>query len=369
MTNDDSREQQNTPDDQGSCQEYEKQIFDLKQLLEISKSLNSTLDYNILIDSILYTCMAQMLVLKAGLLAKRGLDSNCFSLHRNFKGFEIDHGTEYSLPEDHEVIRLFSRQYRCYTLAEIETELGSLEGLECLEQLQPSLVVPLKAKGVINGIILLGDRIGDDEFEPYERELILNIAILASIAINNAFLFEMTTTDMMTKLKMKHYFYTTLLERMETVRETGSPISIIMLDIDFFKKFNDTWGHSCGDEVLRNVSRAIASCVRSVDVAARYGGEEFCVLLDDTALEEACAVAERIRQAVADSITDYEGESLQVTVSCGVAMYDMERDISAKAVIDRADRALYRSKQDGRNRVSADHPGEEGVAPVNSCDA
>jgi GGDEF domain-containing protein len=93
---------------------------------------------------------------------------------------------------------------------------------------------------------------------PYERELILDIAILASIAINNAFLFEMTTTDMMTKLRMKHYFYTALLERMEAVSGTENPLSIIMLDIDFFKKFNDTWGHSCGDAVLQDVARCIA---------------------------------------------------------------------------------------------------------------
>lgn len=347
--------------------EYEKQIFDLKQLLEISKSLNSTLDYNILIDSILYTCMAQIKVLKAGLLAKKGLDSNCFSLHRNFKGFEIDNASEMALSEDHELIRLFTKNYRCYTLKEIEEELDCTEGLEALYELNPSLIIPLKAKGVINGIILLADRIDDSDFENYERELILNITTLASIAINNAFLFEMTTTDMMTKLKMKHYFYTVLLERMQIARERNTCISIIMLDIDFFKKFNDTWGHSCGDAVLKDVAQSIASCVRSVDVAARYGGEEFCILLEETDLDEAIEVAERVRQTIEQSVTVYDGESLKVTVSCGVAMYDIDRDLSAKSIIDRADRALYKSKQEGRNRVTADiFDGEEGGASYDS---
>lgn len=339
-------------DSRASCVDQEKQIFDLKQLLEISKSLNSTLDYAILIDSILFTCMAQLKVLKAGLFAKKGFDSTCFSLHRNYKGFDLDHNADYYVAEDHEIIRLFSRKYACYTLEEIREELGSLDGLEGIVNLDPSLIVPLKAKGVINGIILLGERIDEGDFDQYEREHIINIAILASIAINNAFLFEMTTTDMMTKLKMKHYFYTTLLERMEAVTETNSPLSIVMMDIDYFKKFNDTYGHSCGDAVLKRVAKAIGDCVRSVDIAARYGGEEFVVLMADTDLPEATLAAERIREAVAEAETEYEGLVLRVTISCGVARYNQDHDISAKSLIDRADRALYRSKQEGRNRVS-----------------
>lgn len=336
----------------GVLTDSEKQIFDLKQLLEISKSLNSTLDYNILIDSILFTCMAQLKVLKAGLFARKGLDSECFSLHRNYKGFEIHQGLDYSIPEDHPVIRQFNQRYACYTMAELHSELGPLTGLEYLEELEPTILVPLKAKGQINGVILLGERIDDGEFDAYEREYILNIAILASIAINNAFLFEMTTTDMMTKLKMKHYFFATLMERYDRGQGGKQDFSIIMLDIDFFKKFNDSWGHSCGDAVLKRVARLIAENIRSVDVAARYGGEEFVVLVPEATADQAKFVAERIRLAVEASEYDYEGMKLKVTISCGVASFDANIDYSPKEVVDRADRALYLSKQEGRNRTS-----------------
>jgi len=334
-------------------EDYEKQIFDLRQLLEVSKSLNSTLDYNILIDSILFTIMGQMKVIKAGLFAKKGIDTPYFSLHRNYKGFDVDHRVNYSISEDHPAIKLFTRQYGCYTLEDIKRRFGSLQGLEGLASLEPSLIVPLKAKGVINGILVLGERIDDSGFDAYEREYILTLAALAAVAINNAFLFEMTTTDMMTKLKMKHYFYTVLIERMEQAAIAGKPLSIVMLDIDFFKKFNDTHGHLCGDAVLKQVARILQSCVRAVDLAARYGGEEFCVLLPDADRERAKAVAERIRQSVAGTPTEYEGLSLLVTVSVGVAQYDPARDVSAKSLIDRADRALYFSKQNGRDRVTA----------------
>jgi len=339
-------------EESSACVDLEKENFDLRQLLEISKSLNSTLNYSIVIDSILFTCMAQMKVIKAGLFARKGLESNCFSLHRNYKGFDLDHRIEYAIQEDHELIRLFTRKYACYTLEEISTELGSLDGLETLSALEPSLLVPLKTKGIINGIILLGERIDEELFDAYEREHILNIAVLASIAINNAFLFELTTTDMMTKLKMKHYFYTTLMERIQAVSESGGNLSVVMIDIDHFKKFNDTYGHSCGDLVLQRVAKSIAECVRSVDIAARYGGEEFVLLLNDSDATSAVIAAERVRKMVQTMGTEYEGTLLHVTVSCGVAVYNKVHDHSAKALIDRADKAMYQSKQNGRNRVS-----------------
>ncbi len=334
-------------------QEYEKQIFDLRQLLEVSKSLNSMLEYNILIDSILLNVMGQMKVLKASLFAKKNLDSSAFSLHRNYKGFEIDRSVEYSIPEDHPAIALFSRQYGCYTLEDIGQRLGSLDGLQGVAALGPSLIVPLKAKGTINGLLVVGDKIGDEDFDVYEREYALNLASLAAVAINNAFLFEMTTTDMMTRLKMKHYFYSVLIERMSESSGSRAPLSVVMIDIDFFKKVNDTYGHSFGDAVLKNVAHIVQGSIRTIDLAARYGGEEFCALLPGADLATAAQAAERIRAAVAASATSYEDRTVSVTVSLGVAQYDPARDRSAKSLIDRADQALYASKQAGRDRVTA----------------
>lgn len=332
--------------------DYDKQVFDLKQLLEVSKSLNSTLDYAILIDSILYTIMGQMKVLKAALYAKKGIDSTYFALHRNFKGFELDHTVDYSIAEDIPAMKLFSREYRSWTLNEVRERLGNLGGLERMALLEPNIIMPLKAKGVINGIIILGDQIMGDSFSDYEKEYLQNIATLAAIAINNAFLFEMTTTDMMTKLRMKHYFYTVLIEKMEQSSVSARPLSVIMTDIDHFKQFNDTYGHLCGDAVLKHVAKLIQEFTRAGDIAARYGGEEFCLLLPGTDLAHAAIIAERIRAGVGKSVTEYDGLNLSVNISLGVAQFDPSRDLSAKSIIDRADKALYRSKQEGRNRVS-----------------
>jgi diguanylate cyclase (GGDEF)-like protein len=162
----------------------------------------------------------------------------------------------------------------------------------------------------------------------------------------------LTTTDMMTKLKMKHYFFTVLMERLEVGGGQKPKLGVIMLDIDHFKKFNDTYGHSCGDVVLKQVAHTIMDNLRPMDIAARYGGEEFVCLISNATKELNLSVAERIRQAVEGMETDYEGTKLKVTLSCGVACYRQDVDFSAKALVDRADRALYRSKQEGRNRVT-----------------
>jgi diguanylate cyclase (GGDEF)-like protein len=329
----------------------EKQVYDLKELFEISKSLNSTLDFSILIDSLLLICMAQLRVLKVCLFIRKHPDSPEFSLHRNYTGFELDHSLPYVIPEGHPLIKQFEQRYDCYTLDRIRTEEVSLEGLEPIINLCPSLLVPLKAQGKINGIIMLGERMDEGDFDGYEREYILNMAALASIAINNASLFEMATTDMTTKLKLKHHLLTILNEWLGKKRTNGS-FSMLMFDIDFFKRVNDTYGHACGDMALKYIAQILMDNIRTSDIAARYGGEEFIILIAYPGKNMAMKIAERIRSIIEASEITYKEHSIRLTISCGVVCYDKSQDLSAEIMIDRADKALYRSKQEGRNRVT-----------------
>ncbi len=333
-------------------EQYERKIYDLKQLIEISKGLNSTLDYNVLIDSILLTCMGQMQLLKAGIFTHRSIDRHEFVLHRNYKGFEIDHNYEYLIPTNSKLIQFLDANFRCYTLNELKELLPDEPSLESLVRLDPSLVVPLRGKGTLNGIIVLADRINQKDFSESDKEYMLNIASLAGIAIQNAYLYELATTDMMTKLKIHHYFQTALMEEREKSLKSSLPLSLIMMDIDHFKNFNDTYGHSCGDMVLKNVASIISGSVRQSDIAARYGGEEFAVILPHTDINEAFKVAERIRLSVQKAYVLYKRKKLSVTVSLGITQFNPAIDISTKIIIERADKALYISKQQGRNRTT-----------------
>lgn len=331
----------------------EKQIYDLKQLLEISKSLNSVIDFSTLIEAILYTCMGQMKTLGVAIFTKKNFDACCFQLNRNYYGFELRNDYEYSIPEDHPLIKLLNQQNSCITIEDIKKNNIEIDRpIDGLVALEPSLIIPLKAKNHISGLLVLGEQITAEPYSEYEKEHIMNIASLAAIAISNAALLEMTTTDMMTHLRLKHYFYTVLIEKLEISESQKMPLSVLMLDIDFFKRFNDTYGHACGDVVLQMVASVIQQNTRNQDMAARYGGEEFVVMLCDTPIKTAEKIAERIRNSIENLDILYDGQHLNLTISIGVAQYKTEIDITAKNLVDRADKALYNSKQTGRNKVS-----------------
>lgn len=138
------------------------------------------------------------------------------------------------------------------------------------------------------------------------------------------------------------------MERQESERiRYDRPYTLLVVDVDHFKRVNDRWGHATGDQVLRKVAGAVLANLRDSDRAFRYGGEEFVVILAETRLDGAVALAERIREGVEAAQIRYEEDVVRVTVSVGIA------EASADDVLDHADRALYRAKRAGRNRVRA----------------
>lgn len=157
---------------------------------------------------------------------------------------------------------------------------------------------------------------------------------------------RLSTTDTLTGLSNRRHLMNLLTHEIERAKRAGQPFSILMLDVDHFKKYNDTHGHQAGDEVLARVSAVLRNSIRPYDCAVRYGGEEFLVMLSATSLERAGESAERIRKQV--GAESFEGGS--VTISIGVAEFPSHGD-TAKAVIGRADAALYEAKRAGRDRV------------------
>jgi diguanylate cyclase len=156
-------------------------------------------------------------------------------------------------------------------------------------------------------------------------------------------------TDALTGLSNRRAFDDELQRRLGEFHRYGSKVSMMLMDVDHFKKFNDTHGHLAGDEVLRGVARVLKQTVREVDLVFRYGGEEFAIVFPGTAVGDACGVADRIRAAVEGSRFDFNGTTLQVTLSGGLTEAALGDEPAA--FIKRADESLYHSKKTGRNRV------------------
>ena len=163
---------------------------------------------------------------------------------------------------------------------------------------------------------------------------------------------RLSITDGLTKLYNSRYFYNQLKAEIDRTSRYERPLSLLLLDIDQFKEYNDNFGHLEGDKVLVRLGQVIKSCLRKMDSAYRYGGEEFTVILPETEGDEAATVAERIRSSV--SLEKFfpkdQGEHYTITISIGVTEYIRDEEVAI--FVQRADKAMYLSKQSGRNRVS-----------------
>ena len=167
---------------------------------------------------------------------------------------------------------------------------------------------------------------------------------------------RLSITDGLTNLFNHRYFQDELARAFEESARYGRPLSLAIVDLDFFKKVNDTYGHAVGDEVLKAVSRIFQGSIRSTDLAARYGGEEFAMMMPESDLHDAMAFAEKIRNLVESAPIGTQGGTVKATVSIGVASVPHPNIHAAKELIVAADNALYRAKNGGRNQVAAEEP-------------
>jgi diguanylate cyclase (GGDEF)-like protein len=237
------------------------------------------------------------------------------------------------------------------------------------------LAAPLLHGGQVMGVMTITNKVKDVEgkleldplgrFGEDDEQLLLSLADQAAVNLNKARLYTASITDRLTGLYNARHFEATLEAELERAQQAGAPLTLALADIDHFKRFNDTFGHKAGDAVLGRVGRLLQDATRtgSNDTAFRYGGEELCMILPGTDTAEAAAQLEAFRAAIEGSSLEYDGQSLGVTVSVGLATFPSHAR-SRKELFESADRALYASKSGGRNRVTlAEKPPAESPAP------
>ncbi len=244
---------------------------------------------------------------------------------------------------------------------------GLGQACEHVKTLPPfgSLCVPLMAHGQILGLLHhvfagpapAGSEQDNNRRSEARRSLTMTVADHLSLALANLklrdSLRELSVRDPLTGLFNRRYMKETLEREIQRVHRAGSTLGVVMLDVDHFKKFNDTHGHEAGDAVLASLAGVIVRSVRAEDVACRFGGEEFVLILPGATPEVTRERAERLRQTVESSLRpDHHGQALTVTISLGVAGYPLH-GATPTEVLAAADTALYSAKNRGRNRVVA----------------
>jgi two-component system, cell cycle response regulator len=222
------------------------------------------------------------------------------------------------------------------------------------------VVVPLSAENHAIGVLVAEHSLrSGSRIEHRVVSMVERFASHGALALRNAWLLEqvraMASTDGLTGIANRHTFDETLAREISRASRAGEDLSLVLMDIDHFKKLNDTYGHQTGDDVLRRVAATLKTTARIYDTPARYGGEEFAVILPRTAADDALMVADRLREAIGAS-----GADPAVTVSAGVATFPLDAPDGA-TLVGAADEALYASKHGGRNQVTRSNRGAAAV--------
>ena len=246
-------------------------------------------------------------------------------------------------------------------LVDAATRLLGIEAERCPELMQQILAETEKTRATIQ--IPKGKMRTPDDIQEEVRERIAELSLAMhleheAMAQQQEDLMRRATTDALTGVGNRVALDARLSLELERLARSGGPLALMMIDVDRFKRFNDTYGHQAGDAVLRSVARALDSNVRKVDYVARYGGEEFAVIAPETSAENAATLAERLRRAVEETTVPWAAQKLGVTISIGVAVITEAIDeADASNIIRAADERLYAAKRAGRNRVEVSQNG------------
>ncbi|MGM9998332.1 MAG: diguanylate cyclase [Candidatus Bruticola sp.] len=219
------------------------------------------------------------------------------------------------------------------------------------------MCVPLVVHDDLQGVLNITNKEMGAPFTSDDLQIILQVADQAAVALYNAHLYELAVTDSLTKVFIRRHFFSKFSEEIRRVNRSMASLSLLMLDIDFFKSVNDTYGHQCGDYVLYEVALVLRKALRDVDIIGRYGGEEFAVVLIDSGVEGAMKAACRIQRSLEEHQFTWKTEEsggeleLRISVSIGISCHPQHAS-SQSDLIKAADAALYYSKHHGRNRAT-----------------
>lgn len=323
----------------------------LKEIIEVAKQISSTLNIEHVIKNVSFIMTSKFNVAYSAIILQKDIDDLTPFVYF-YKGTKKD----VFIPNFSSILPLFEyfdkQEYNQIPFLQFCSDFKDNEIIDELKKMYPEFIIPLRSdKGVI-GLFLQAKKGNGNLYSIEDNQFCINLISFAAISIENANLYRQATVDRMTKLYTHHQFQKRLEEEIKKSHRYDNIFSLLMFDIDHFKKFNDTYGHLQGDIIIKEISTIFSKSVRDVDFPSRYGGEEFIAILPETDVNHAAKVAERLRRSVQDYDFPGEGGPFKATISIGVVEFDKKKVNFNVDIIEAVDNALYYSKQNGRNRVS-----------------
>ena len=334
---------------------FHRETYEYRRaLLGFSNRMSNIINLDELANEML-TTVTKALHLKQAKLLFQDLSSGDFTVHFAYPEVEGEPSGEIKFSADNPIVTWLHKENEPLHLGPIDS-IPKFKGLWEVEKEQImasnlGLLCPIKNRGRLIGILALGEKESDTLYSHDDLEMAMSMASQAGTIIENAQLYSQAlvraNTDGLTELYNHRHFHERLEQEIARGSRFGTTFSLIILDVDLFKAYNDIHGHLAGDEVLRRIALCIKTSIRGLDTAFRYGGEEFAIILPEARLDDAYKVAERIRKTVGLKISS---RATPITVSLGIANWPIDGVMKEK-IISCADTALYRAKQTGRNRT------------------
>jgi two-component system cell cycle response regulator len=343
--------------------ENRKRIYQQHNIFRISNDLHSHLEKDQLVHVSLLTYLGQFRCKSALIMLDQMENEKTVRFDVvETAGYFPEDVRKFHIEASSKLVRYFIEKGRPVELDDVVNDLGNLPELEKMRSWGQTAIGPLIRHNNLDGLVFVGERVaGNKNYSDSELEMFGILNNILTIAIHNAFLYDqvlqISYTDGMTKLHNFRYFEYRLMEEISRTTRNETGLSLIILDVDYFKNFNDTLGHPAGDELLKHLARVLKDTVRDNDIVCRYGGEEFAIILPAVEKDGALILAERLRGRVEKE--KFAGEEVQpkgkLTISVGLAT--MPQDAANKEeLIRHADSALYAGKNSGRNRVVPYNP-------------
>ena len=322
-----------------------------RMVLSFAQRMSSVLELGELAEAMLRPLTKAVGASQASLLLSNDSDFLSQFAERLAEGEPI---TSIKLSKDSPIINWLSREDKPLPreLIDLAPEFKGLEvESKRLDALGVELLCPIKSKSNVIGILALSKKHSGGSYSTDDMDLLVTVTSEAGVVMENAHLYarakERAHTDDLTGLFNHRYFHERLDEEISRCSRFGDIFSLLFLDMDLFKAYNDIYGHLAGDDMLRQVGQYIKSSIRGIDMASRYGGDEFTVILPQASLEDAYRVAERIRKRIE---VEMDSKGAPLTCSLGIASWPTD-GVMREEIIQAADASLYYAKQMGRNRI------------------